>query len=291
MAEACREVLGIVAEEVKEPAEAIAHYRAVLASSEPLVRVRAASRLARLYAEQGREDGALALLLAASNEAPQDAATLFNLGKLCVRDQLLLRHAALDAFRTAERILPEGSAQAREAKNWVKRLEQNLARLQQVPPAAGNARACQDALKAAREAKAKRRWKTAEEAAARAVKADPSSYEAALEWGRMCAQNKHREQALKAYDAALALRGGSVEARAEAAQLAYESGSYQVAAAYLRPAVVAQRRNRFLADLMMRILAAQKRTADARLWGEYYLSLDPKASESYRKYVKSLPES
>ena len=289
-ADACRELLGMIAEEVKELPVAAAHYRALLASSESALRVRAASRLARLYADQGRSDGALALLLMATNDVPQDGVTLYNLGKLCVREPLLLRHAALDAFRTAERLLPPESEQARDTKRWITRLEQNLARLQQVPPAGGNAKACAEALKAAREAKAKKRWRSAEEAAAKAVKADPSSYEAALEWGRTCAQNANRDRALKAYDAALALRTNALEARQEAAQLAYDMKRYDVAAAYLRPALVAQRRNRFLADLMMRILAAQKRSADARLWGEYYLTLDAAAPEAYHKWVKSLPE-
>ena len=40
---------------------------------------------------------------------------------------------------------------------------------------------------------------------------------------------------------------------------------------------------------MMRILTAQKKLPDARIWGEYYLALDPKAPDSYRKWVQSLP--
>ena len=106
----------------------------------------------------------------------------------------------------------------------------------------------------------------------------------------MCVQNANRDQALKAYDAALALRSGSVEARQEAAQLAYDLKRYDVACTYLRPALVVQRKNRYLADLMMRILAAQKRLPEARLWGEYYLTLDASAPEAYRKWVQSLPE-
>ena len=290
-AERCQELLGMISEEVKEPEAAVPQYRALLAQAkDPAVRVRVASRLARIYADQGRADGALALLLMASNEAPQDAGTLYNLGKLCVREPLLLRQAALDAFRMADRLLPAGSVPARETKNWITRLEQNLERLQQVPPAAGNARACAEALKAAREAKAKKRWPAAQSAAAKAVKADPSNYEAALEWARMCVQNANRDQALKAYDAALALRSGSVEARQEAAQLAYDLKRYDVACTYLRPALVVQRKNRYLADLMMRILAAQKRLPEARLWGEYYLALDTSAPAAYRKWVQSLPE-
>ena len=110
-----------------------------------------------------------------------------------------------------------------------------------------------------------------------------------MAWGRAGARNGHRDIALRAYDAALALRPASAEARAEAAQLAYDAKRYADAANYLRPLLVAQPRNRFIADLMMRILTAQRKLPDARVWGEFYLALDASAPDSYRKWVQSLP--
>ncbi len=289
-AELTRELLGMVAEAEKDLPGAARLYRALAQAKDAQVRLRARSRLARIYADQGRADGALALLLAAANERPTDATTLYNLGNLCVREPLRMRQAALDYFRQAERLLPKDSREARKCRDWVTRLEANLARLRQVPPSGGDAKTCAENLRLARDAKAKKRWRSAETYARKAAQADPSSYEAALELGRTCAQNSHRDAALKAYDAALVLRPGSTDAHAEAAQLAYDAKRYGDAVAYLRPLLTAQPRNRFIADLMMRILTAQRKLSDARVWGEYYLALDPKAPASYRKWVDSLPE-
>lgn len=295
IADGCQEILGMAAEAVKEPQVAVGHYRKALQSSDTALRVRVCSRLARIYAEQKRPDAALALLLMASNLAPQGdmtlyGMTLFNLGKLCVDEPLRMYQEALDSFAMAERVLPENSPQAKEARNRVKQLEQHLARLNQVPPSPRNAKACREAMKNLREAKLKKRWRTAEEAAEKAAKADPSSFEAALEWARMCVQNNHRDKALKAYEQAIMRKSNDVEARHEAARLACDLKDYEAAARFLRPAVVNQRRNIALVDRMTRIVAARKQPADARLWGEYYLSLDEKATEGYRKWVEGLPE-
>lgn len=292
-AERCHELQGMVQEEEKDLAGAAKTYRALLKAKDVTLRVRVRSRLACLYADQGRSDGAFALLLASVNERPTDATTLYNLGKLCLREPINLRRAALDYLRQAERLLPEGTRQLKDARNYASRLEANLTRLRQVPPATGDAAASAAALRLAREAKARRRWKSAEEFAERAAKADPASFDAALEWGRTCAQNGHRESALRAYDAALVLRQDSVPARAEAAQLAYDAKDYDAAAGYLRPALVVEPKNPSLADLMARILYSQRRHADARVWGGYYLglaTLEPKAEAAYRKWVESLPE-
>ena len=288
-AETARELLGMVAEAANDKAEAAKIFRGLTDAGNLEVRTRARSRLARLYAEQGRVDGALALLLAAANEAPTDAPTLYNLGALCVREPLRLRQAALDYFRQAERLLPQHARERKKARDWVTRLEANLARLRQLPPNAGDAKTCAEQLRLADEATAKKRWRSAETAARKAAEADPSSFEAALAWGRAGARNGHRDIALRAYDAALALRPASAEARAEAAQLAYDAKRYADAANYLRPLLVAQPRNRFIADLMMRILTAQRKLPDARVWGEFYLALDASAPDSYRKWVQSLP--
>lgn len=292
-AERCRELRGMMAEEERDVANAARVYRGLTMAKDAEVRVRARSRLARLYADQGRPDGAFALLLASADERPTDAVTLYNLGKLCLREPINLRRAALDYLRQAERLLPADAGQLRDARNYVSRLEANLARLRRVPPATGDARASAEALRQARDAKARRRWKSAEAFAEKAAKTDPSSFDAALELGRICAQNGRREEALKAYDAALALSHDAVRARAEAAQLAYDAKAYDAAAGYLRPALVVEPRNPALADLMARILYSQRRHADARVWGERYLglaALDGRQAEAYRKWVESLPE-
>ncbi len=289
-ADACRELLGMIAEDAKAYNEAIKYYREAVNSTDVALRVRVLSRLAQVYTQTGRADGALGSLLTALLDAPQDAPTLYNLGLLCVREPLMLRRASYDFFSLAVRLLPEGSSQLRDARNWCTRLEKNFARLQQVPPLVGNKQVCREAMAQAKEKQNKRQWRAAETLLDKAVKADPTDFNAALALGRMCAKNNHREAALQAYGKAIALREDSVEARSEAAQLAYDAKQYNDALNYLRPAMVAQRRNRYLADLFMRILTAKRKLPDARVWGEYYLRLNPSAPESYKKWVQSLPE-
>ncbi len=288
--ERCRELQGMVAEANKDLAGAAKFYRALLTAKDPVLKVRVHSRLARIYAQQNRLDGAFALLLSAANERTPDGATLYNLGKLCVREPFQLRSAAVDYFRQAERLLPKGTPQLRDAKDMIARLEANLKRLQTLPPNAGDTKASQAALKKAKDAQAKKRWTTAEKEAKAAMKADPSNFDAALLCARICTQNNKRTDAQKAFDAAIALRSSSVEARLEAADLAYSTKRYEDALTLLRPALVVQPKNITLADKMMRILAAQNKHADARVWGEYVLTLNPNATQAYRNWVLNLPE-
>lgn len=291
-AERCTELLGVIAEQNRDLAGASRRYRALLMASTAEVRARARSRLARLYVEQGRPDGALAVLLMASTDQPPSGTTFFNLGKLCI-EQLSLRADALDYFRLAERLLPKESTAARETKNWISRIEANLARVpSSVPQAPGNAATCKKELATAKSEEGKKRWASAQQAAERALKADPSSVDAALALARLSIKANKAEAALRAYDTVLVLQPTAQTARAEAAQLAYTSKHYDQAITFLRPALMARPKDRLLVDLMMRILVAQNKLADARLWGEYCLDLSKQnATEAYRKFVMSLPES
>ena len=288
-AERARELSGMAAEARQDFTAAARAYRAFLTSDDTTLRTRVRSRLARLYAKQKRADSALAMLLAAYGEAPQDALTLYNLGLLCVNEPLRLRQSALDYFRLAERTLPEGTPERAKAKTWITRLESNLNRLRQVPPSPGNTRKGAEYLRKARENMDRKRWRSAEDYARQATQADPANFDAALTLGRLCTQNNHQSDALEAYEAALVLRSTSPEARYEAARLAYTMKRYGDAANFLRPLLLTQPKNLSAADLMMRILYAQQKGADARVWGEYCLALMPNATETYRKFVDSLP--
>ncbi len=289
-ADACRELLGMIAEENKDFAGAIKFYRGLLTSQDTILRTRIRSRLARIYASQNRMESAFALLLAAGNERIPDGVTLYNLGKLCIRDPFQLRSAAVDYFRQAERLLPADSKQLKDTKEMIARLEANLKRLQKLPPSTGDAKACATAINRSKEAQAKKRWSSAEKEAKKAMEADPSNFDAALEYARICVRNNKRSDAQKAFEAAIALRGSSVDARLEAAKLAYQTKRYEEALTLLRPALVLQPKNVALADTMMRLLAAQNRQADARAWGEYVLELNPQATPAYRAWVMKLPE-
>lgn len=289
----CSELLGMVCEAQKDTERAVMLFRGlILSDADASIRVRACSRLAAIYASQQRTDAALALLLYAANLDPDNATVLYNIGRLCMKDPPALHRAALDAMSKAERLLPDGSPEAKEASNAVSRLTGYLKRTAVVPPAGGDARACKNYMEKAETARSKRQWTTAEENAKKAHGADPASFDAAMLLARIARQNNHRDTALKAYGAAIALRPNAVEPAYEAAALAYQAKLYTEALEYLRPAVAAMPRRSIQADLMTRILFAQRRNADARIWGEYYLSLinQPSAArDTYRKWVDSLP--
>ncbi len=289
-ADLAQELLGLVAEARKDTAQAIQYYRTLKSATTPEVRVRVRSRLARLYVEKEMADGALALLLSAYSSQVPDGLTTYNLGKLCSQPAVQLRAAALDYFRQAERLLPEGSEQRRNAKDMIVRLEANLKRLQKLPPSAGNARTCDSELKKARTDKAAKRWRSAEQHAAKAMTADPSNVEAALEYAELCTRNNNTKSAKKAYDAALAIQPNSVDIRKKAAALALSTKRYEDALTILRPALVANPSDTNLVYSMAYALAGQKKYVEARVWGDYLLELNPKLDAAYHKWVQSLPE-
>jgi tetratricopeptide (TPR) repeat protein len=290
LADACYELQGLVAEREKDLAHAVTYYRKTLNSPDLELRVRVHSRLANVYVKQENYDAALALLLTALDMKPMDAVTLYNYGMLCRHEAVNLHQAALDSFRQAERLLPENSPKLKDAQNQVKRLEGYLTSLKQLPGITGNAAACEKALKEMRKAEKAKNFKSAERHARTASEADPSNHTAALELARLCTKNNNPTAAIKAYDTALAIRPNLTEARFEVAKLAYAAKKYEVAADYLRPALVAAPRNSNLADLMGRILYAQRQRTNAKIWFERYLRLNPKATEAYRTWVNQLPE-
>ncbi|MEG1480221.1 MAG: tetratricopeptide repeat protein [Kiritimatiellia bacterium] len=292
-AELYKELLGMVCESQKDTPQAIHIYHDLANNASRVdVRQRVRSRLARLYAEQQRTDAAFALLLTSLHEAPTNATTLYNFGKLAMKPALSLHRAALDSLRQAERLLPQNSTEQKDAANCVLRLSGYLERYRK-EPVVGNLQKAKTFIQQAQEAQAKKRWKNAEEFAKNAAKADPSSYEAALLYARIAVQNNHRDIALKAYTAAILLRPDANEPAFEAASLAYQEKLYAEALLFLRPAIALAPRKPLQADLMARILFAQRRSADARIWGEYYLSLITKPSaarETYAQWVKNLPQ-
>lgn len=287
----CYELLGIVAEREKDLERAASYYRKVLNSPDTALRVRVLSHLAKIYVKQENYDAALALLLTAQELNSTDAVTLYNLGMLCRHEAINLHHASLDNFRMAERLLPENSSKLKDAKNQVKRLEGYLTSLKQLPAIKGDAAACEKALKQMQSEKKRKNYKSAERLARKASEADPSNYEAALELGRLCKQNKNFNDALKAYDTALTIRPNATTARFEAAQIAYQNAKkYKAAANYLRPALVADPRNSTYADLMGRILYSQQQKTNAKQWFERALRLMAKPTEQYRSWINQLPE-
>jgi tetratricopeptide (TPR) repeat protein len=290
LADACYELLGLVAEREKDLARAATYYRKTLNSPDVDLRVRVLSRLANVYTKQEHYDAALALLLTAVELKPMNAVTLYNFGMLCRHEAVNLHHTALDSFRQAERLLPENSPKLKETKNQVKRLEGYLTSLKELPGISGNAAACEKALAEMRKAEKQKNYKSAERHARTASEADPSNHTAALELARLCTKNKNSANALKAYDTALATRPNLSEPRYEAAKLAYAAKKYKEAGDYLRPALVISPRNSNMADLMGRILYAQHQRTNAKQWFERYLRLNPKAADSYREWVQKLPE-
>ncbi len=292
-AEMSRELLGMIEEAQKNTHQAITLYTDLIETATSReVRVRVRSRLARVYMGQQRVDAALALLLAARSEDPMSPSASYNLGKLCMKDPPALHQAALDAMLQAEHLLSAGSAEKKDAQNCVSRLRGYLKRVAVVPPAGGDKSGCAANIKKAEQARSKKQWTSAERYAKKATEADPASYQAFMLLARIAKQNNHTDVALKAYEGAIALKPLLAEPSYEAAALAYQMKRYAEALTYLRPAIAIMPKKSAQVDLMTRILFAQRRNADARVWGQYYLGLvtTPSAArDTYKKWVESLP--
>ncbi len=288
--ELAQELLGLVAEARKDVPMAAKYYRGLRMATDMEVRLRARSRLAQIYTDAEKVDAAFALLLSANVEHAADAMTVYNLGKLCSLSSMQLRAAALDYFMQAERLLPKGSEQLKTAKDMVSRLDANLKRLQQLPPSAGDAKRCNEELKKVQSERKAKRWKSAEQHAAKAMTADPSNVAAALVYAELCTRNNNTKAAKKAYDAALVIQPNNVDIRKRAATLALNTKRYDDAVVLLRPALVAQPTDTNLIYSMALALTGQKKYVEARAWGDYLLDVNPKLDAAYHKWVKSLPE-
>lgn len=287
--EALTEILAMAREGEGNITEAVRLYYELTAAETQRIKISAKSRLAELFLKHEKPSAALALLLSAQKNDATHATTNYNLAKLC-NEEFKLYSEALDFYRMADRFLPTTVQQKKIAASEIERLEANRGKLRPAPPATGNISECKKAIENYEKAKRGKRFKSAETYATKALEADPSSYQAAINLITIAKQNKNAAVALETYHHALLINPTDLDLRVKATAFAVEMKRYDDAVNFLQPVLVANLpKYKTSIYQMMTILVKQGKRDEARAWGEYYLMVSPETPERNRAFIKSLP--
>lgn len=250
--------------------------------------------LALTEAALKRNDQARLCLLRAQQASRRYAPAFYNLGALYL-NAFALREEALDQFELFVRLADAGSPYQEKARNQISRLRGALER----------ARAEElDALRRDPDLAARRLHEGVEAQIARQIPkalkcyrdtlaADPLTFSAAYGLGKLHRDQKQTAEALDAFKRAAAIQPAHLESHLEAAELALQLKRYDEAERILDRAIARSPFTPKSADIMARIRHAQGRYAEARAYGEFYLSLvrpDAKGRAAYAKWVSDLPK-
>lgn len=247
---------------------------------------------AAAVAEQGdgRLDVACLRLIQALRADPRYAPAHYNLASLC-RDKFQLYGEAIDRFELFTRLVPAGDAhiaKARASMERLRALEGGAAR----PPVRRDPAAAARAFQEGETLRAAHQWSRADVAYNRALAADPLHVEAAYAMGLTASSRGDPRQAGKAFQRAAELAPGRIDPLYQQARVAYDSRNYALAAQVVAEQIL-PRWHTHAPSIELLALArnAQRRFAEARLFGEYYLELTPGGPRrlQFAAWVDSLP--
>ena len=125
-----------------------------------------------------------------------------------------------------------------------------------------------------------------------ALLSDPLAFNAAFGLGTVYRIQEQRAEAMEAFKRAAAINPGHQDSYLQAAELAFQLKRYDEAEKILDRAIARSPYNPASAELMARIRYAQTRLAEARAYGEFYLSVlrpNDKNRPAYEKWVQALP--
>lgn len=249
--------------------------------------------LALAQAGQQRNDLARLYLLRAQQVSRMYAPSLYNLASL-YRDVYNLREEALDQFELYLRVADKQDRYFEKGENNVNRLRLNVERTQaeeldalRRDPAAA-ARLLHEGISA----QSTKQYPKAITCYRDALAADPLTFNAAFGLAVIYKRQGQRAEALEAFKRAAAISPGHQDSYLQAAELAVQLKRYDEAEKILDRAVARSPYNPASAELMARIRYAEARLPEARVYGEFYLSLlrgDNKNRAAYEKWVRSLP--
>jgi len=126
-----------------------------------------------------------------------------------------------------------------------------------------------------------------------ALAADPLTFNAAFGLGKLYRDLKQPAEALEAFKRAAAINPAHQDSQLQAAGLAIQLKRYDEAERILDLAIARSPFTPESADLMARIRHAQGRYAEARAYGQFYLSLllpEDQGRAAYEKWVNALPK-
>ncbi len=249
--------------------------------------------LALSEAEQQNNSLARLHLLRAQKTCRSYAPTFYNLASL-YRDAYNLREEALDYFELYLRLTDKKSRYYERAENNIKRLQLNIERTQseKLDTMRRDPSAAARLLHKGITAQNSRQYDRAAKAYRDALTADPLAFNAAWSLAAVCKLQGQQAEALESFKRAADINPGHQESHRQAAELAIHLKRYEEAENVLDRAIARSPFTPFGAEMMVRIRHAQNRLAEARAYGEFYLSLlppDDKTRPAYEKWVNALP--
>ncbi|MDD4102578.1 MAG: tetratricopeptide repeat protein [Kiritimatiellae bacterium] len=249
--------------------------------------------LALSEADQQNNGLARLHLLRAQKACRTYAPTFYNLASL-YRDAFNLREEALDHFELYLRLADKNSRYYEKAENNIKRLQLNIERTQseKLDSMRRDPSAAARLLHEGINAQSSRQYARAAKAYRDALTADPLAFNAAWGLGTVSRQQGQRAEALESFKRAADINPGHHDSHRQAAELAIQLTRYDEAEKVLDRMFARSPFTPFSAEMMARIRHAQNRFPEARVYGEFYLSLippDDKRRPAYQQWVNTLP--
>ena len=287
--------LGQVAFHKKEFPKAQAFFEQALGGTATgdVARASMLNGLALTLAAQERYDLARLHLLRAQQASRTYAPSLYNLGSLYL-DKFNLREEALDLFEMYLSIAGKQDDHYAKAENQINRLRLNLERTQadELDSLKRDPAAAATLLHEGINAQSAKQYAKAAKAYRDALAADPIAFNAALGLAMTHQKQGQRAEAMEAFKRAASINPSHQDSHLQAAELAFQLKRYEEAEKILDRAIARRPYNPASAELMARIRYAQARLPEARLYGEFYLSVsqaNDKTRGAYEKWVQSLP--
>lgn len=259
----------------------------------PGSRARTLTALALTQASRAQHDMARLNLLRAQQADRHYAPAYYNLASL-YRDTFLLREEALEQFELYVRLADAQDDRREKAQNNIKRLRLNIERtraeelsqLRRDPAAA--ARLLQEGMRQ----QVARQFARAARAYQDALAADPLAFNAALGLAMSHRALGQQSEALAAFQRAADINPTHQDSHHQAAELALALKRPAEAGRILDRALARSPFNPINAELMARTRFAERKIAEARAYGEFYVSLLPpedKNRSAYEAWLRNLP--
>jgi tetratricopeptide (TPR) repeat protein len=250
--------------------------------------------LALTEAALRHDDQARLCLLRAQQSSRRYAPAFYNLGALYL-NAYSMREEALDQFELFVRLADAANPYQEKARKQISRLRAALDRakaeeldaLRRDPDLA--ARRLHEGI----DAQCARQFTKALKCYRDALAADPLTFNAAFGLGKLYRDLKQPAEALEAFKRAAVINPAHQDSQLQAAALAIQLKRYDEAERILDLAIARSPFTPESADLMARIRHAQGRYAEARAYGQFYLSLllpEDKGRAAYEKWVNALPK-
>lgn len=218
----------------------------------------------------------------------------YNLASL-YRDDYKLLEESLDNFEIFVRITDPKNTYYLKAKDNIKRLKNNLERTRANEPDVLR----RDSPKAAKllqegvTAYSQKQYSKAIKAYKEALDADPLTFSAAYGLGKVYQQQGLKNEARSAFKRAAEINPNNQDCYCQAAELSLQMRQYAEAMKILDKAIARSPFNPVSAKLMARSRYEEGRYPEARLYGEFYLTLVPATEpgrKEYEKWVSILPK-